>query len=234
MSNMNNKRQRRQRRYRTAQHRRGSIFRRIAQLFRGMTLNTKLIIAEIILLTIAVLVLLSYPKPQAEAVQPSTGAGQETEADAPEYVFTYGNGYPIDLQALTDSWTTPKGDEDKRYNLTDAERYEVASVVTAEAEGEPYAGKIAVAQCILQACEDDGIRPTEVLVTYCYSPNRPEPTAEALEAVRDVFDFGNVVTTEPIKYFYAPAKVESEWHESQSYVLEINGHRFFTERGTHE
>ena len=62
-----------------------------------------------------------------------------------------------------------------------------------------------------------------------FCKRRPEPTQEALEAVQDVFDFGIVATTEPIKYFYAPALVDSEWHESQIYVMTINGHRFFKE-----
>ena len=120
--------------------------------------------------------------------------------------------------------------EATRYALTDAERREVASVVTAEAMGEPYAGKVAVAQCILQACEDDGIRPTEALVKYSYAKSRPEPTEEALQAVEAVFDLGQVATGEPIKYFYAPARCQSEWHESQVYVLTINGHKFFKQK----
>lgn len=45
-----------------------------------------------------------------------------------------------------------------------------------------------------------------------------------------VFDDGWYVTTEPILYFYAPDRVASNWHESQDFVIEINGHRFFTEK----
>lgn len=117
-----------------------------------------------------------------------------------------------------------------RYELTAEERWVVASVVTAEAGGEPYAGKMAVAQCILNACEKDGIRPTEAVISYKYAKTRPEPTAEALRAVEAVFDEGQVVTTETILYFYAPAIVYSAWHESQDYVMTINGHKFFAEK----
>lgn len=134
----------------------------------------------------------------------------------------------VNWEDVTDAWAAEAGFQ-KRYALTDAERLEIAQVLTAEAGGEPFAGKIAVAQCILQTCEDEGIRPDEVLRVYAYSKRRPEPTQEALEAVQDVFDFGIVATTEPIKYFYAPALVDSEWHESQIYVMTINGHRFFKE-----
>ena len=117
-----------------------------------------------------------------------------------------------------------------RYELTDYERYVVASVVTAESAAEPFEGKMAVAQCILNACEKDGIRPTEAVVEYKYAKSRPEPTKEALRAVEAVFDNGEVVTTETILYFYAPALVYSEWHESQDYVMTIKGHKFFAEK----
>lgn len=145
------------------------------------------------------------------------------------YIFRDGDGYPVDWQAVTRAWSAEAGFDGKRYELTDAERWELASVVTAEAEGEPYAGKVAVAQCILQACEDDGIRPSTVLSKYDYVGKRPEPSAEALEAVQAVFDFGHVATAEPIKYFYNPERCQSDWHESQVYIMTINGHKFFKE-----
>ena len=183
-----------------------------------LTPNVKMVIAQSVLLTCAALLLVSLPKEptsNVSAVEPYTGVGRDTERVKTEYVFVY------DEQ-------TEKAPE-WRFKLTDEELREVASVVTAEAAGEPYAGKVAVAQCILLSCEEDGIRPTEALVKYDYSPDRPEPTEEALKAVRDVFESGYVATEEPIKYFYAPAKVASEWHETQTYVMTINGHKFFKE-----
>lgn len=150
------------------------------------------------------------------------------DKQATEYIFTNDTGTAVNWQAITAAWATEAGYE-KRYDITDAERWEIASTVTAEAEGEPFAGKVAVAQCILQACEDDGIRPAEALTSYGYSKKRPEPTDEALEAVQAVFDHGDIVTSEPIKYFYAPAVTVSSWHESQDYVLTINNHKFFKE-----
>ena len=154
----------------------------------------------------------------------SSPAAEEPQS----YVFYYKDGQAVNWEDVTDAWAAEAGFQ-KRYTLTDTERLEIAQVLTAEAGGEPFAGKIAVAQCILQTCEDEGIRPDEALRVYAYSKRRPEPTQEALEAVQDVFDFGIVATTEPIKYFYAPALVDSEWHESQIYVMTINGHRFFKE-----
>lgn len=151
---------------------------------------------------------------------------------AKEQIFAYitNTGKPqiIDIEGLAKAWAAEAGFE-VRYILTDSERYEVAKIVTAEAAGEPLAGKMAICQCILQACEDDGIRPAEAAERYLYSTRRPEPTDEALLAVTYVFDFGLVVTTEPIKYFYNPDMVESPFHESQRYILTINKHRFYAE-----
>ncbi len=165
---------------------------------------------------------------KAAAPTITVSAQPTPQASTPVYIFRDGDGYPIDWKALTDAWAAEAGFS-KRYMLTDEERLVVAQVVTAEAAGEPYAGKVAVAQCILQAAEDDGIRPDAVVIKYGYTKRRPDPSTEALAAVADVFDFGNVASTEPIKYFYAPAWTDSEWHESQVYVMTINGHRFFKE-----
>lgn len=151
-----------------------------------------------------------------------------SEEPASTYIFRDGDGYPVDMEHLTDAWAAEAGFE-KRYTITDSERWEIASVITAEAEGEPFAGKLAVAQCILQTCEDDGLRPSEVLAKYGYSKRRPDPTEEALEAAEAVFDFGILATSEPIKYFYAPSLCQSDWHESQVYVMTINNHKFFKE-----
>jgi N-acetylmuramoyl-L-alanine amidase len=127
--------------------------------------------------------------------------------------------------------TTTPTPEPPRYELTAAERDLVERIVMAEAGGEPFAGQVAVAQCILYACERDGIRPEEALEKYKYTTNRPDPKGTVPEAVTAVFDSGWYVTTEPIMYFYAPARTSSKWHESQDFVIEINGHRFFAEKG---
>lgn len=168
----------------------------------------------------------------ATEAEAATSTPTPTPEAEKEQIFAYitstGALQLIDMEGLAKAWAAESGFE-IRYQLTDAERYEVAQIVTAEAAGEPLAGKIAICQCILQACEDDGIRPAEAAERYLYSTRRPEPTDEALLAVTYVFDFGLVVTTEPIKYFYNPDMVESNFHESQRYILTINKHRFYAE-----
>lgn len=212
-------RRRRRRKPRTIIHRAASLFKNY---------HRPLILAAVVIVAVIVLARCTAPgeepaTTEAAAIETATAA-----PTPPTYYFNSGDGTPVMWQEMTDAWAREAGYE-KRYNLTDAERWEIASVITAEAVGEPYAGKVAVAQCVLQVCEDEGIRPAEVFTRYGYSSRRPDPSWESLEAVQAVFDFGQVATSEPIKYFYAPALVSGEWHETQVYVLTINGHKFFKE-----
>ena len=114
-----------------------------------------------------------------------------------------------------------------RYSLTPQERDLVERVVMAEAGGESYKGQMLVAQCILNACILDNMRPAEAMRKYAYAKSRPEPSESVKQAVSAVFDKGEQVTDEPIVYFYAPALVRSEFHESQIFAIEEGGHRFF-------
>lgn len=190
----------------------------------------------LLVVIVAVVISRSGKKTINTAIETEAATSTPTPTPTPEaekdqifaYLTSTGELQLIDMEGLAKAWAAEAGFE-IRYQLTDAERYEVAQIITAEAAGEPLAGKIAICQCILQACEDDGIRPAEAAERYLYSTRRPEPTDEALLAVAYVFDFGLMATTEPIKYFYNPDMVESDFHESQRYILTINKHRFYAE-----
>ena len=67
------------------------------------------------------------------------------------YIFKYGEGYAVDMEQLTAAWASEAGFE-KRYELTDDERLEIAQVLTAEADGEPFAGKVAVISGLVVVC----------------------------------------------------------------------------------
>lgn len=200
-----------------------NIFRRAARFYEGLNWKGRALLVLLTAFTLTALFVAG--RTITKAIETS---GAEKPDKPIEYIFRDGEGQPVDVEAMTAEWAAEVGHE-KRYALTDAERWEIASVITAEAVGEPYAGKVAVAQCILQACEDDDLRPAEALKKYKYAGSRPEPCEEALEAVQDVFDFGHVATVEPIKFFYAPERTQSAFHESQDYVMTVNGHRFFKE-----
>lgn len=121
-----------------------------------------------------------------------------------------------------------------RYPLSASERDTVERVVMAESGGESFEGQMLVAQCILNAAEKEGVQPSEAVVIYSYTSNRPDPTQSVKDAVAAVFDRGEVAIDAPVMYFYNPALVTSTWHESQIFVAEVGGHRFFAERSPNE
>lgn len=137
----------------------------------------------------------------------------------------------LKVQRIKEAEKTDRSCKRPRYSLTDAERDLVERVVMAEAQGESLDGQMLVAQCVLNACEIDGIRPGEAIKKYVYAKARPEPSDSVKDAVSAVFDKGETVTDEPIVYFYAPGRVRSKFHESQRFIVEVGGHRFFTEGG---
>lgn len=132
---------------------------------------------------------------------------------------------PAENTATPEPTATPA-----RYQLSASERDTVERVVMAEAGGESFAGQMLVAQCILNAAEKEGVQPSEAVVIYSYTSSRPDPTQSVKDAVAAVFDRGEVAIDAPVMYFYNPALVTSDWHESQIFVAEVGGHRFFAER----
>ena len=117
-----------------------------------------------------------------------------------------------------------------RYALTDSERDIVERVVMAEAAGEGFDGQRLVAQCILNTAEAMDMRPDEVVT----APNQYAAPAEhasemVTDAVSAVFDDGDMVTDEPIRWFYNDKLVYSEWHEGKRFVMYFGNHKFFAE-----
>ena len=160
----------------------------------------------------------------------TTPAGSKQETDILPPTNTVG-AYIPDTPAPAAETVEPT-EPAVRYHLTDAERDVVERVVMAEAGGESFEGQMLVAQCILNAAEKRGVEPSEAVVLYSYTKSRPDPTQRVKDAVAAVFDRGETVVDEPILYFYNPALVTSDFHESQIFVIEEGGHRFFAERST--
>ena len=120
------------------------------------------------------------------------------------------------------------------YFITEDDRYVIECIVAGEAKGEPTEGKMAVAQCLLNAMAKDGLSASEARTQYQYSGwddelqnSNPDCWAEVCEAVSRVFDDGKFVSENPILYFYAPELVYSSWHESLNHAVTIGGHKFF-------
>jgi len=116
------------------------------------------------------------------------------------------------------------------YALTDAERREICEVVMVESGNEPYEGQLAVAQCILDGCRYEGMRPIELIKAYKYTAGRKSPSKSVEQAVSDVFDKGVRVVEHRILYFYNPARNPNTFHETQKFIIEIGNHRFFDKK----
>ena len=114
---------------------------------------------------------------------------------------------------------------ERRYPLTTDELYLVCGVVEKEAGGEPYEGKLAVAQCYLNQCEYENARPADVAWKFA----KPAATFsdETWQAVTAVFYEGITAVDDQILYFYNPDICRSDWHESLRFAAEIGNHRFF-------
>lgn len=121
------------------------------------------------------------------------------------------------------------------YMLSLEERKYIEKIVAGEAKGEPYEGKVAVAQCIYNSMVQDNISAVEVKSKYKYAgwdedleTENPEAYAEVQAAVSQVFDDGKMIVDAPIQFFYAYKYSTSKWHESLKFEIEIGGHRFFS------
>lgn len=134
--------------------------------------------------------------------------------------------------STTNNTTKPtenKGKTNVAFYLSDYERRIVECIVMGESGSEPYNGQVLVAQCILNACLKDGLQPSSVRRKYQYSGWNNNPSQSVKNAVSAVFDKGYKITNERILYFYAPKYCTSKWHESQKFVCEVGGHRFFAQ-----
>lgn len=121
-------------------------------------------------------------------------------------------------------------------SVSQADRELMAHLVNAEAKGEPYAGKVAVATVVLNRVDSEefpnSVREViyeKVAGYYAFSPVLDGSidegyTEEDMRAVDEAVAFrgqGNGSL-----YFYNPDKAESTWVFSRDTILTIGDHRF--------
>lgn len=116
------------------------------------------------------------------------------------------------------------------FRLSESERRVAECIVQGEAGGEDFDGKCLVAQCLVNACVESNIQPSQARKQLKYAGWKENVSDETKRAVREVFDNGYQVVTEPILYFYAPKLCTSKWHETQNFVIEHGCHRFFARK----
>lgn len=114
----------------------------------------------------------------------------------------------------------------------------LARLITAEADGEPYEGKVAVGAVVLNRVENINFPNTipEVIYqygdgTYQFEPvmngliNKPAST-QSVQAARDALNM--VDPTNGALYFFAPNKVSNQWWLFSRPVSKVIGNHVFT------
>lgn len=140
----------------------------------------------------------------------------------------------LQLNEIELSKTENEIEEEPYFPISDTERWIIECIVAGESKYEPLLGKMAVAQCIMNAMVKDDLTAFQVKIEYQYSgwddkleTNDLEEWKEVCHAVWCVFDNGEKVTQENILWFYNPSKSVGKFHNTQKFVTEIGHHRFY-------
>lgn len=113
--------------------------------------------------------------------------------------------------------------------LSDYDRDVLEHLVMGEAGGQGFIGCCLVAQAIKDTMITDGYKSVEAVRTgngYAASLNNV-PNQDVLDAIEYVFDNGGAAVQHRVIYFYAPNVCTSAFHESQNFVVQYDGHKFF-------
>lgn len=153
---------------------------------------------------------------------------KQSDADAPEIdidaqIAAINAGY---FQMEEDR--PPVADSPAFYALSDGERDAIERMVASEGGYCEYEFQALVAECILNDCIAENMRPLEIFERGDFwLTHDVEPTETTKQAVSDVFDRGIFPTLEPVRYYYNPNYCKSAVHESKTYVLTCCECRFF-------
>lgn len=114
--------------------------------------------------------------------------------------------------------------------LEDSDRDLLEHLVMGEAGNQGMIGAALVAQAIRDTMVYKGFDTVaEVRKALKYSGSiSKEPNQDVKDAVAFIFDQGGYAVRHKVLYFYAPKIVNSTWHESQTFIIEYGGHRFFS------
>lgn len=129
---------------------------------------------------------------------------------------------------VSETSTAKASEPTARYSLTIEERTAIERIVASEGLWCGYDFQALVAECILNGCEAENMRPLDLFERGDFWITHDlEPSEETRRAVSDVFDEGIFPTAEKVRYYYNPNYCTSAVHESKTYVLTCCECRFF-------
>jgi len=117
-------------------------------------------------------------------------------------------------------------------SIPDEEKDLLARLVTAEAKGEPYEGKVAVATVVLNRVDHE--KYPDSIKEVVYEKRQFEPVDNGMINKPATEEAKKAVTEALVKQgegndslnFYNPKVVDSEWHRSKTVTAEIGNHVF--------
>ena len=169
----------------------------------------------------------SKPVTKEETITSGTMTGTPEQIAAWEYMLSKTNEVNSTVKNFVysvDSFKDP-------YPLTDYQRTIIEKAVMAESGTEPYIGVVAIAQCLRESAEYEGLDPVTILKKYQWTSTRVTPNEKVKKAVSAVFDHGIRVTETRIMYFYAPHLTSNRGHETLfQFVFQISKVRFFVSK----
>lgn len=117
-------------------------------------------------------------------------------------------------------------------SLSASDRDLLERLVMGEAGAEGYEGAALVAQCIRDTMVYKGYDSVEAVRQGCKYSGRidREPNQNVKDAVAFIFDEGGYAVRHKVFYFYAYKWCKSSWHETQTFVVQHGGHRFFSSK----
>lgn len=114
--------------------------------------------------------------------------------------------------------------------LSPEDRDLLERLVMGEAGGQGFEGAALVAQTIRDNIVYRGFKTVAEIRTSCkYTGSISRtPNDDVKRACAYVFDQGGIVVKHKIFYFYAFQYTTSRWHETQKFIVQHGGHRFFS------
>lgn len=124
----------------------------------------------------------------------------------------------------------PAAQSKTRFNLSEADRRYIASVVSAEARGESYKGQMAVAQVIYDRAVKNKQTPLQVVKAPAQFAQPwgggSKYTESCYKAVCAVFDNGERVTERPM-YYFMMLNCYPSWLKGKTWVMTEGNHKFY-------
>ncbi len=159
-----------------------------------------------------------------QSIQYATAVRPATQAD---YSEQWDLGYLVAIDNPDKTYACAK------VTLTDEDRDLLERLCMGEFGSGGFIGASLIAQAVKDAMCFDGFTSVADVITECHYTGDTDigTNDECRQAVRYIFDENHDAVQHRILYMYNPSMVDSDFHESQNFILSYGGVRFFDRWG---